>query len=320
MGTEASCHQACSVFQPPEGKPNATFIVPNGRFAPNEIIELQTSGAKDDDKVCWFVDGVLASEDNRFEFRPLDYRDYDVTLMLEDRFGRTASQQERITVARPAAPVAGFTIGSTEITVGNLLQMTDISSGEIESVQYSVTGRDPWTVKTTASDERNRSFSWRCDSTGSIQITQTVVGPGGTDSKTDEVAVVARWNPIAANFVPSTVSGRGDTLVRFENQSTGDAYRCLLNPRDGSESIRVDGLADLTHTFGPGQWRPEITLYPPLESGLIPVVWEAPVISIEKPYPMWVKSLAAAIPLGLLALGTLVLAPTPRCGACSDSC
>ncbi|TWU08361.1 PKD domain-containing protein [Stieleria varia] len=292
---------------PPGVGPVAGFDLAPGAIALGSPVSFVASSIQEHDRVSWSIDDQQLSTSKVFVFYPERYGDHRVSLTVEDRFGRTDSQEQTFVVPRPDPPVAGFTLGANQFTVGDEIQLTDISTGIIQSCRYEITEHEPWVTRESKDAPRKRVFEWTCESVGTVWITQTVEGPGGIDTQRLSIQIVPRWTPVSADFLPEIPAERGPVLVRFNNQCTGDILRCVLNPGDGTDPIAVDGAGDLVHTFRPGRWTPEITVYGPDESEMTPVVWKSPSIDVRKPIPLWFKLTAASIPIGLLGLLGIVV-------------
>jgi PKD repeat protein/serine/threonine protein phosphatase PrpC len=151
----------------------------------------------------------------------------------------TDSGQVTINVLQPplAEPVADFTLSPTNGFVPLTVSIMNASTGPINSYRWDF---GDGTLPSASSDPGSHIY----DTPGNFTITLTVTGPGGSDSMSQSVAVIAQ--PPVACFAPlsSTISVNGS--VNFDATcSTGSISSYSWDFGDGS-----NGTGQTTsHTF-----------------------------------------------------------------------
>jgi PKD repeat protein len=162
----------------------------------------------------------------------------------------------------PEIPNADFTREPISINAPMTVQFTDTSSApatlinltngtlfftSIESA--SLGGITTWTWDFgdgTTSNERNPSHTYQ--ETGSYTVSLTVVGPGGSDTKTRKgyIQLTKPSAPIA-NFNAKPRSGDGPLVVQFTDATTGHVSSRLWDFGDGTTSTEQNPIH--TYTF-----------------------------------------------------------------------
>jgi serine protease len=222
-----------------------------------------------------FGDGTTSIDPNPSHIYG-DARTYTVSLTVTGPDGSdTETKETYIKLFIPEVPNADFTREPISVNKPMTVQFTDTSTcpatlmyqvngtiltGSIESASYG--GITTWTWDFgdgTTSNERNPAYTYQ--SLGSYTISLTVVGPGGSDTKTmgDYIQVTMYSAPVA-NFTAIPVSGNDPLVVQFTDTSTGRAYSWLWNFGDGKTSTEQNP----NHTYkNTGSYQVSLTVVGP---------------------------------------------------------
>ena len=208
---------------------------PSFGAAPLQVQFSDTSSGEKTSFVWKFGDG----DENRTELNPShSYTaegSYIVELVMSGPSGQSSASKQIIVSAESVPPpVASFETSVSERTGPLSLQLTDTSSGEIDSYLWDFND-DALTDSTVRHPETVFNVA------GEYVVRLTVAGPGGSDSTTQTVIVHAP--PIApiASFSAEPSSGRAPLTVIFINNS--------LDASEGFEwDFDTDGTVDSRDT------------------------------------------------------------------------
>jgi PKD repeat protein len=162
----------------------------------------------------------------------------------------------------------------------------DSSEGAIDSREWEIAGEP-------TSEGRNPIV--RLTTAGEKTIRLTVRGPAGTDSVTKTITVHPRFKPVRLDVVPSALSAVAPLALNFVNNTTGDVAKWRWDFGDGRESNEKSPRCRYDH---PGQFRIRVTAFP--SDGTEPQTREF-AITVDKPWPGWVKVIGWGIGVLLLA-------------------
>ena len=142
---------------------------------------------------------------------------YNVILEAKGPGGQTTSVRQ-VTVTNPQvpAPVAGFDMSTQTGEVPLTLQLTNTSTGNIETYLWDFDGDN-------ITDSILESPTTTITTPGEYQIRLIVIGPGGQNETTQTVTAVNPPDAPVASFTTSTVSGDAPLAVSFTNTTSGDA-------------------------------------------------------------------------------------------------
>ena len=142
---------------------------------------------------------------------------YNVILEAKGPGGQTTSVRQ-VTVTNPQvpAPVAGFDMSTQTGEVPLTLQLTNTSTGNIETYLWDFDGDN-------ITDSILESPTTTITTPGEYQIRLIVIGPGGQDETTQTITAVNPPDAPVASFTASTVSGDAPLAVNFTNTTSGDA-------------------------------------------------------------------------------------------------
>ena len=140
---------------------------------------------------------------------------YNVELVASGPGGQSsASRQVEVSGRQVAAPTASFDISVTDGAVPFVVQMTDTSSGAIDSRRWDFNSDG-----ITDSTEREAATTY--NDPGEHTVRLTVSGPGGESTATRIVIAREQQDPAIASFSADPTSGFAPLLVKFTNTSVG---------------------------------------------------------------------------------------------------
>lgn len=122
--------------------------------------------------------------------------------------------------------VADFTASSVNVSVGQSVDFTDMSSANVTDWNWTFTGAA--TTSSTSQNPTNIVYN----SVGCYDVELTVTGPSGSDTETKTCYIDVTCPPFGAFFGYSAT----DLIVNFTNMSTG-AESYLWDFGDGNTSI-----------------------------------------------------------------------------------
>ena len=285
------------VPRPP--KPTASFELP-ASIPPGTVVTLiDNSSGVIKGPGQWLVNDEPAAEGLTYEFHADHPGQFEVCRVVTGPGGK-AECRKSIDVSAWPVPQAGFTIGSRNPRSGDRILITDTSSGTADNVTFHIDGEESPIITRLNGVVQQSSFELDCDRVGTINIEQTISGPGGTTSLRDSVTVATRYLPLVAKCAVNVTSGRGPTEVQFRNESTGSIKEILFDSGDGSPKKNVTGLPLFTHVYAPGSYTPRLVVQG--QDGEASATWalEHPIV-IARPVPQWIKKLAWQFPAGLLS-------------------
>ncbi|MHC4586291.1 MAG: S8 family peptidase, partial [Planctomycetota bacterium] len=161
---------------------------------------------------------------------------YTVSLTVTGPGGsNTKTMGGYIQVTSPA-PVADFTATPKSGTSPLAVQFTDTSTGDITSLLWNFGDG-------TTSTEQNPKHTYQ--KAGSYTASLTVMGPGGSHSKTMGGYIQVTSPAPVADFTATPKSGTSPLVVKFTDTSTGNITSRLWNFGDGTTSTEQNP----THTY-----------------------------------------------------------------------
>ncbi len=246
----------------------------------------------------WIVDGQEIGSGRSVTHRIGEPGSVIVRLVVAGP-GGTSMAEKRLTVAKHAAPKGGFTVGNPSPFVGDVIRITDTSTGPVDRAEFEVTGLPEKINAVFRKGQSDRSFDIRCVRGGEIKITQRVFGPGGEDALAKPLAIASRSIRPTADFESRLNAGEGMTRAEFVDRSQGTIERITFEAGDGSEARDYAIGEPIRHEYGVGTWTPRITAHGPAAEGLPSSTWVGAEIVVAKPVATWVKNLAWQAPVGL---------------------
>ena len=262
-----------------------------------ESIDLvdRTSGRID--SWVWSVDKEQISNQRDARFIPRTAGTCLASLSVVSP-GGASSKEWTIAVAGPEPPNCSFVIGSHEPRAGELIRLTDTSSGRVDLASWFVPGQaKPMVRAYAATDSKTIDVELPA---GDQEIRLVVVGPGGERQATQRVNVLPRYLAPIAKISVDQDSGRGSLRVSFLNSSTGTVERTEFDFGDGSPVKIVQGAGNIDHPYSVGEFVAIVRVYGP--AGLGPAVTRIP-ITVAKPLPRWLSYLWWLAPLLCPAAG-----------------
>ena len=154
----------------------------------------------------------------------------------------TITQTNYINIIYPV-PVASFTANTTTGTAPLNIQFNDQSTGNITSYNWNFGDG-------ATSTDTNPTHTYTTP--GTYNVTETVTGPGGNNTQTQNNFITVNWPTPIANFTANTTSGINPLNVQFTDNSTGNITQYNWNFGDGANSTRQNP----THTYNtPGTYK-----------------------------------------------------------------
>jgi PKD repeat protein len=153
--------------------------------------------------------------------------DFELLPRKEPFPGKVVVQQ--VEVDRKAQPSADFVADITEAAIGEVIQFTDLSTGE--PVEWLWKFGDG-----TSSSEQNPSHSYTA--AGTYTVSLTVTSPAGTHT-TSRVNYISVYRFLEAGFAAITTQGAAPLKVQFTDLSTG-------SPLSWEWDFNHDGVVDST--------------------------------------------------------------------------
>ena len=144
------------------------------------------------------------------------------------------SQTYNITAA---VPVADFTSNATTGIAPLTVQFNDTSSGNITDWVWDFNNDG-------IIDSTVQNPTWNYTAPGNYTVKETVTGPGGSNTITQNNYITVNWTAPVANFTASVTSGLLPVAVNFTDKSQS-ATSWLWDFGDGSTST----LENPTHTY-----------------------------------------------------------------------
>ena len=240
-----------------------------------------------------FDDGESSSERNPqhiFECTDSEFKDHTASLRAVSPLGKvveSAPHTVRVWAEKKApAPHAMFRILTQNPKVGDPIQLIDEATGAVETVQWIVDGEPKGSA-------RNPEF--RVSTPGEKTVQMTVHGPGGESIATKKITVQPRHTQPTVWCGASKLSGTAPLTVQFTNRITGDHKSLLWTFGDGQSSTD----SNPRHTFATAT-NYDVSLSVSPMDGTHPNVKQRIVIKVTKPWPVWAKVAAAAVPCLIL--------------------
>ncbi|MCP4257455.1 MAG: PKD domain-containing protein [Planctomycetes bacterium] len=232
--------------------PIANFTAaPRSGSIPLVVQFTSTSTGEITSRLWNFGDGTTSTEKNPVHtYQKIG--SYTVSLTVVGPGGSdTKTLETFIQVTHPAlAPVANFTAAPRSGSIPLVVQFTSTSTGEITSWLWNFSDG-------TTSTEKNPVHTYQ--KIGSYTVSLTVVGPGGSNTKTLEGFIQVTSSAPVADFTAEPRSGDGPLLVKFTDTSTGNISSRLWDFGDGTTSTEQNPVH--TYTFkGTGDFTVSLTV------------------------------------------------------------
>ena len=240
-----------------------------------------------------FGDGATSTERNpqhTYECGDSEFKDHAVSLRVFSPLGKAVEATPhtvRVWAEKKApAPQAMFRILTQNPRAGDPLQLVDETTGLVEVVQWTVDGE-------AKGSTRNPEF---CISTpGEKTIRMTVRGPGGESVATKTITVRPRYSQPVVWCGASKLTGTAPLTVQFTNRVTGDYKSLQWTFGDGQTSSN----SSPRHTFVTATNYVAVLTVAPLD-GTQQDTKQSIVINVVKPWALWAKVTAVAVPCIIL--------------------
>ncbi len=219
--------------------PQATFGADPAASVVGQAVQFNDQSTGDITGYQWdFGDGSPTSNEQNPSHTFNAAGTYPVTLTVSGPGGINAASASYVVSEAAQPPQPQFSADPQTGTVGQPVQFTDLSSGDITGYQWDFGDSSP------VSNEQNPSHTF--GAAGDFIVTLTASGPGGSNSISVSYTVNPAAQPPLPAFganPPSSVAGQA---VQFINQTTGDVTGYTWDFGDGSP---VSNEQDPTHTF-----------------------------------------------------------------------
>jgi PKD repeat protein len=144
-------------------------------------------------------------------------------------------------VGPPPAPTADFTGSPTSDPISLTVDFSNTSTGLYTTCL--------WDFGDTGSSSECNNPSHPYNTVGTYDVTLTVTGPGGSDTKTEESYIQIIEPPIGA-FSATPTEGNTPETVIFTNSSTGVYDTCSWDFSDGGGSSSCSASVSYDYNFG----------------------------------------------------------------------
>jgi PKD repeat protein len=283
---------------PRPAPPVANFDLPSTVNAGETVTLIDQSFGEIDTKSTWYLNGTAIGSGRTATFVGTVPGEHTIRLVTRGPGGE-AMQEKTLLVQQHPAPHAGFTVGNLNPFVGDVIRITDTSSGPIDRITFDVFGLTTPTSVELKYGQKDRYFDIQCSRIGELNIIQKVVGPGGQDELRATILVSSRSINPTADFEVRLVPERGSTVATFLNRSRGTIERMVFDAGDGSDAREISSDEEIVHAYSVGTWTPRITVFGPSGENLPPSTWIGQEILVAKPIATWVRNLAWQVPVGL---------------------
>ena len=230
---QAECTDCITVTHPVPA-PAFTIDTLQGDYPLTVTFEDQSTGPIS--LWAWdFGDGESSNEQNP-SHTYTEAGTYSITLTVIGPGGTESTTcQDCVTVTSPA-PTADFSISQTSGEYDLPVSFTSLSSGPIDSYQWSFGDG-------STSTEENPSHVYTA--AGTYTVSLTVTGPGGSDTSTCIDCITVDHPTPIARFSVSTSAGTWDLPVQFMDTSSGPIDTYQWDFGDGNTST----LPSPSHTY-----------------------------------------------------------------------
>jgi uncharacterized protein (TIGR02145 family) len=133
---------------------------------------------------------------------------------------------------------ADFTANVTTMVAGNTVQFTDNSSGEVTSWSWTFQGGLP----ATSNEQTPPAVLYR--GAGSFNVSLTVTGPQGTDTKTTEAMITVTPPPCEGGLTTVTYHGRDYRVVGIGSACWFEENLATTLYRNGTEILHITDSAE----------------------------------------------------------------------------
>jgi PKD repeat protein len=224
---------------------------PTSGIAPLAV-EFENESTGDYESCLWdFGDGTTSAECDDPGYTYAFPGEYTVKLTVNGHGGMdTKTRVGYITVYEPVT--AGFD-GEPESGVAPLtVAFENASGGDYDSCLWEFGDG----VQSAVCEDPAHIYA----SSGVYTVSLTVSGLGGVDTET-KTAFITVYEPVAADFSATPVSGTLPLMVEFTNLSSGDFDGCTWDFGDGSSSA---DCKDVSHVYmAPGSYTVSLTVSGP---------------------------------------------------------
>ncbi len=236
------------------------------------------------DQATWVIDGTEAGDGlGLLEHEWPEPGDYEVVLQVRGPGGE--QRASHVVHVRPLPPpTASFSVGARSPRAGEVVRLTDTSTGAIDTATWYLSGRDV-PIVVDYRDGGSRSIDFAFPASGKSVVRLRVAGPGGVAEAKVELEVRERYvrpRPIVTTRVVEK-SPEYRTIV-FQNRSVGSITETEIDFGDGSEPQRLPGAADVRHRYRPGNHVARVRVFGP--DDFVSATVALP-IEVPAPPPAW---------------------------------
>ena len=223
-------------------------LTPAANFTANTTsgilpVTVQFTDTSTNNPTSWnwnFGDGSISTQQNPTHTYTTPGT-YNVTLTATNGDGNTTmTLNNYITIY--AIPVANFTANITNGSEPLNVRFTDNSTGVITNYNWNF--GDGFTG-TTNNPAQPYSIIHTYTNPGTYTVTETVTGPGGTNTLTQTDYITVNYPPPIAKFTANITNGTAPLSIQFNDNSTGNITSYNWNFGDGSTSTQENP----THTY-----------------------------------------------------------------------
>jgi PKD repeat protein len=224
-GSDTVIREGYIQFESPAPVANFTGVPRSGR-SPLLVQFTGTSTGNITERLWEFGDGTTSTQRNPSHTYQ-NVGSYTVSLTVTGPSGSNTKTMVGYIQVTPSAPVANFTAIPRSGSSPLIVQFNDASGGDLNSWLWDFGDG-------TTSKEQNPSHTYQ--NIGSYTVSLTVMGPGGSNTKTVEDYIQVTPPPPVANFTAAPRSGRSPLIVQFTGTSTGNITSRLWSFGDGTTS------------------------------------------------------------------------------------
>jgi PKD repeat protein len=201
--------------------PVASFTTDKTNVAAGEAVQFTNSSTGEVTSWSWdFGDGNTSTQQNPFHTYN-EKGSYTASLAV---FNKAGSDTATLAIIVRGPPVASFTTDETKVAVGDTVQFTNSSTGEVNSLSW-----DFGDGNTSTQENPSHAYAEKGNYTASL----TVSNKAGSDTATSAITVL---EPPRANFSASETRVKLDTSIQFTDESGGDVDSWSWDFGDGNTS------------------------------------------------------------------------------------
>ena len=210
--------------------PVASFTTDKTDVAAGEAVQFTNSSTGEVTSWSWdFGDGNTSTQQNPFHTYN-ENGNYTASLTVSNKAG---SDTATLAIIVRGPPVASFTTDETKVAVGDTIQFSNSSRGEVTSLSW-----DFGDGNTSTQENPSHAYAEK----GSYTASLTVSNKAGSDTSTLAITVL---EPPQANFSASEIKVKLGTSIQFTDESGGDVDSWSWDFGDGSTSTEQNP----SHTY-----------------------------------------------------------------------